>query len=100
MKYENGLMVLGPEDDIPLSFNVTFLMNSRPYCLMENVTAHIAEMLESKTPINIPRRWLFPELDDYSVKPVTESEADIKPSQWVDTSLNAEQRVSLHGWTS
>jgi len=95
MKYENGLILLGPEDVIPLSFNVTFLMNSRPYCLMENVTALAAEMLKSKAPINISRRWLFPELDDFSVAPVTESQADIKPSQWVDTSLNAEQRVSL-----
>lgn len=96
IKTEDGFAIFGPEDVIPLKFNISFMTNARPFCLMESAVSTITELLNSEDTkqINLARQWTFPEPIDFFTAPSQKLEnAEIKESQWVDSGLNAEQRV-------
>lgn len=96
IKTEDGFVIFGPEDDIPLRFNISFMTNARSFCLMESAVSSVASMLNSDNTkqLNLARQWMFPEPKDFFRAPSQRLEnAEIKESQWVDSGLNAEQRV-------
>lgn len=95
-KTEDGFAIFGPEDAIPLKFNISFMTNARPFCLMESAVSTVADLLNSEDTkqINLARQWTFPEPKDFFTAPSQKLEnAGVKKSQWVDSGLNAEQRV-------
>jgi hypothetical protein len=96
VKIKDGRYVFGPEDDIPLRFNLTFMMNARPLCSMQCAVATVAKLLTCEDPkaTNLARHWTFPNPQDFLEAPPRKIEnAEIKESQWMDAGLNAEQRV-------
>ncbi|KAF8804411.1 P-loop containing nucleoside triphosphate hydrolase protein [Phlegmacium glaucopus] len=94
-RFEDDLPAFGPEDKISLAFNVSFVINARPLCLMEVATSTIAKSLvtkgHSKT---LARQWIFPEVDDLNDASVLNN-GIIEESQWYDRGLNAEQRTAV-----
>ncbi|KAJ3505597.1 hypothetical protein NLJ89_g7334 [Agrocybe chaxingu] len=96
-KLEDGFAVYGPEDDVPLKFNVSFMMNARALCYMETAVAAVAEFLNDEAPgTNLTRQWIFPEPEDYVKAPSKKMrDAEIKETQWVDSGLNDEQRLAV-----
>lgn len=93
-KVERGYIVFQPGEAVPFSFNVTFILNARPFCLMEAGVSTISKLLVSTNPVpSLTQQWLFPE-KDHDLPPAQVSEAkDISKSYWIDKGLNAEQRV-------
>lgn len=94
--FEDGLPAFGPDDKIPLAFNVSFMINARPLCLMEVAACTIANSLVTKDHTKtLARQWIFPNLDDFDhVSPSSMlNNGIIEESQWLDGGLNAEQRV-------
>lgn len=96
IKTENGYVVLGPGDSVPFTFNVSFMTNARPLCLMESVVAAVSYILTSaEFGINLARQWIFPDPEDFVTGPsVMLLNGKIKEDQWVDQGLNEEQHVS------
>ena len=95
--FQDNLPAFGPNDNIPLAFNVSFMVNARPLCLMEVASSTIANSLitedHSKT---LARQWIFPNPEDLKdVSPSILNNGIIKESQWLDGGLNAEQRVGF-----
>ncbi|PPQ90281.1 hypothetical protein CVT25_013106 [Psilocybe cyanescens] len=97
IKTENGYVVFGPEDHFPFVFNVSFMTNARPLCVMEAAVSDVAKILNIEGPgINLARQWLFPVPEDFVPAPsVLPRHADISESQWIDTGLNKEQRMAV-----
>jgi hypothetical protein len=94
--FEDNLPAFGPNDKISLAFNVSFMVNARPLCLMEVAASTIANSLGTKDRSNtLARRWIFPDPDDLGDVPSssTLNNGIIEESQWVDGGLNTEQRV-------
>lgn len=95
-KIKDGCYVFGPEDDIPLRFNLTFMMNARPLCSMQCAVATVAGLLSSEDSkaTNLARPWIFPDSQHFLQSPPRKlKNAEIKEGQWMDKGLNAEQRV-------
>ena len=93
--FQDNLPAFGPSDKIPLAFNVSFMVNARPLCLMEIASSTIAKSLitedHSKT---LARQWIFPNPEDLKdVSPSMLNNGVIEESQWLDGGLNTEQRV-------
>ena len=93
--FQDNLPAFSPEDKIPLAFNVSFMVNARPLCLMEVATSTITKSLitedHSKT---LARQWIFPNSEDLKdVSPSILNNGIIEESQWLDGGLNTEQRV-------
>lgn len=93
--FQDNLPAFGPDDKIPLAFNVSFMVNARPLCLMEVATSTITKSLitedHSKT---LARQWLFSNPEDLkNVSPSILNNGVIEESQWRDGGLNTEQRV-------
>jgi hypothetical protein len=90
--------------EIPLLFNISFMMNSRYLFSMQIASSDISEVLIRKPATNglVPgetlwhsdmgRRWLFPEPADVGDELQLLSE-EILEQQWIDGGLNKEQRV-------
>jgi hypothetical protein len=95
IKTENGFVVLGPGDPVPFAFNVSFMTNARPLCLMEAAVAAVSNILTSAEPgTNLARQWILPDPEDFANGPsVMLLNGGIKEEQWVDKGLNEEQRV-------
>ena len=96
IKTENGYVVLGSGDPVPFTFNVSFMTNARPVCLMESAVAAVSYILTSAdSGTNLARQWIFPDPEDFVDGPsVMLLNGEIKEEQWVDQGLNEEQRVS------
>ena len=99
--FQDNLPAFGPDDKIPLAFNVSFMVNARPLCLMEVATSTIAKSLitedHSKT---LARQWIFPNPEDLKdVAPTILNNGIIEESQWLDGGLNTEQRVRFGFFT-
>lgn len=95
-RFEDGLPAFGPDDKISLAFNVSFMINARPLCLMEVAASTIAKSLVTKDHSKtLARQWIFPDLDDLDDIPPSSmlNNGIIEESQWVDGGLNTEQRV-------
>ena len=93
--FQDNLPAFGPNDNIPLAFNVSFMVNARPLCLMEVASSTISNSLmtedHSKT---LARQWIFPNPEDLKdVSPSILNNGIIEESQWLDGGLNTEQRV-------
>jgi len=72
------------------------MMNARPLCLMDSAVATVSKMLDDAETEGTPlaRQWIFPNLQDFSSSPPRKlAGAEIKEGHWVDSGLNAEQRV-------
>jgi hypothetical protein len=98
---------------LPLSFNVSFVLNSRSlyqmHLAVSSITAvsHDVNKESSPPPSNLPaeslqrkptyteemRRWLFPEPEDGDESMVMPNGTSIEENDWVDVGLNEEQRV-------
>ena len=94
--FEDNLPAFGPDDKIPLAFNVSFVINARPLCLMEVATSAIAKSLITKDHNKtLARQWIFPNPDDLDHLPQSPvlNNGVIEESQWFDGGLNSEQRV-------
>ncbi|KIL67986.1 hypothetical protein M378DRAFT_122302 [Amanita muscaria Koide BX008] len=89
---EDGMPVFSPSDDIPLFFNCTWLMNSRPFCDMDAAARVFGNHLAIMGP-HLARRWLFPEKSDMR-KPIPLREAG-EDTKWIDHGLNEEQRLAV-----
>jgi len=96
IKTENGYVVLEPDDPVPFNFNVSFMTNAQPLCLMEAAVAAVSNVLTSaELGTNLARQWIFPDPEDFANGPsVMLLNGEIKKDQWVDQGLNEEQRVS------
>lgn len=97
IKIKDGRYIFGPEDEIPFKFNLTFMMNARPLCSMQGAVTTVAMMLsdEDVKATNLARYWTFPKPRDFIESPPRMLEnAEIKESQWMDSGLNDEQRVT------
>jgi len=96
IKTENGYVVLGPGDPVPFTFNVSFMTNARPLCLMEAAVAAVSNILTSaESGTNLAQQWIFPDPEHFMNNPsVMLRNGEIKEEQWVDQGLNQEQRVS------
>ncbi|PPQ98678.1 hypothetical protein CVT24_003305 [Panaeolus cyanescens] len=95
-KLENNLAVYGPEDHIPLSFNVSFMANARALCLMENAAKAVSDVLVSKVKgTNLAQQWIFPEIETWDVPSIVLQHGVIGDEEWVDKNLNAEQRRAV-----
>lgn len=93
--FQDNLPAFGSNDNIPLAFNVSFMVNARPLCLMEVASSTISNSLitedHSKT---LARQWIFPNPEDLKdVSPSVLNNGIIEESQWLDGGLNSEQRV-------
>ncbi|EAU87611.2 helicase MOV-10 [Coprinopsis cinerea okayama7 len=148
-QFEGGWPVFGPNDQLPYLFNVTFMLNSRPFCVMEHALAAIYRLLDpagdlagggtggpsyaqmllknvqagppgvppkpspvspagipvangngSVTPepvgVNLIQHWLFPEEEQLRTCPPFQiGDGMIKPGEWKDHGLNAEQKSAV-----
>jgi hypothetical protein len=105
---DGGLFVLSGKDELPLSFNISFMMNARPSFMMQAAASTVVDAFYSKPFVNslftgqalpsvveIGTKWLFPEPKDVEgVLMIWNGE--IMEHEWVDTGLNQEQRVGVH----
>lgn len=96
VRTENGFVVFGTGEHIPFVFNISFMTNARPLCTMQSAVDTVSRILSSNTPgMNLARQWIFPEVADVAAKPGAMLEdGEIKETQWEDSGLNEEQRVS------
>lgn len=96
-KFEDGLYAFGPEDELPLAFNISFLINAAPSCAMEAAVSSISEVLVEESNMNIARHWIFPEPQDFlkGTPRILLKNAFINEDEWVDPGLNREQRVAV-----
>lgn len=97
IKTENGYVVLEQGDPVPFNFNVSFMTNSRPLCLMEAAVAAVSNVLTSaESGTNLARQWIFPDPEDFANGPsVMLLNGEIKEDQWKDQGLNEEQRLAV-----
>lgn len=99
---DKGLFVFTGEDELSLSFNISFMMNARPSFIMQEATSTVVgahptsgDLTTGKQAVRtagIGTRWLFPQPDDVERIPVTLGQ-DILEHEWIDPGLNQEQRV-------
>ncbi|KAK7460460.1 adenylosuccinase ade13 [Stygiomarasmius scandens] len=93
----DDLPVFGPDDTLPLFFNISFLTNARPSLLMERAVATLGAALSTVNgKRNLADRWLFPgktDMEDTQTKPIP-STPPMFGEFWVDGGLNAEQRAA------
>ncbi|TFK71577.1 P-loop containing nucleoside triphosphate hydrolase protein, partial [Pluteus cervinus] len=78
---------------VPMVFNLTFLTNAAPFCKMGAAVNSVANALADGDD-SLSRQWLFPEVDRLRIKLISD-ESLIEASQWIDTGLNAEQRMAV-----
>lgn len=95
---EAGHRVFSPEDDLGLLFNVSFMLNARPLCMMETAAATLGQALSTNTEgHNLARQWLFPEPEDLEqYNQVYTRKPGVQDGHWHDGGLNSEQRVRAH----
>jgi len=72
---------------------------------MDSAVATVSKMLDSNetNEIHLARQWIFPEPQHFFSSPAGNLlGAEIKENDWVDSGLNAEQRVhsSFLSWPS
>lgn len=93
--FEDNLPAFSPDDKIPLAFNVSFMVNARPLCLMEVAASTMAQSLSAKDRNRIlARQWIFPGPEHLKdPPPFMLNNGIIEESQWFDGGLNTEQRV-------
>ena len=103
--FADGLPVFTPKDNLPYRFNVSFLLNGNPLCVMERGVSKVSSLLrlggsERSSPsdgdaaLNLARHWLFPKDVFVQTFPSSVQVEDIKATEWYDRTLNEEQRVS------
>jgi hypothetical protein len=105
-KRDRGLSVFSGKDELPLSFNISFMMNARPSFMMQAATSTVVDSFFSKPLVNsfftgqtlrstvgVGAKWLFPEPRDVEGE-FTIWNGEIMEHEWVDIGLNQEQRVS------
>jgi hypothetical protein len=103
--FANGLPVFSSNDHLPYCFNVSFLLNGNPLCVMERGVSKVSSLLklggnEKSSPpdgsvaLNLARHWLFPKDVFIQNFPSSVQAEDIKATEWYDRGLNEEQRVS------
>jgi hypothetical protein len=104
----NATSITMPQDyEVPMLFNISFIMNSRFFFLMHMACTTIHEILnkqitgEGSSPIektpwprNVARRWLFPEPADLE-SGTRFLAAEHVEKCWIDAGLNNEQRVNV-----
>jgi helicase MOV-10 len=93
--FEQNLPAFGPDDKIPLAFNISFMANARPLCIMEVAASTVAQSLNTKDQSKpLARQWIFPDPEDVKDAPPSMlNNGMIEDSQWLDGGLNTEQRV-------
>jgi hypothetical protein len=80
---------------LPLIFNISFLVNARPFCLMDVAVADLNSALNVETENNSTARWLFPTLKNFLDFPphhITDLNNGLR---WNDKDLNEEQKVTI-----
>ncbi|KAF5383955.1 hypothetical protein D9757_007350 [Collybiopsis confluens] len=91
-----GLPTYKVEDEIPPVFNLSFLTNSHPSVITDAAASHLGGTLLSTENQDVAHRWLFPEPDDLHLHPpIPSTPPNITGEFWVDSGLNAEQRVRI-----
>lgn len=103
---DQGFPVFTEKDKLPLSFNISFMMNARPSFMMHAATNTVVDAFFSKLSVNsfftgqrirdstsVGTKWLFPEPHDAEGEFVVWS-GEIMEAEWIDNGLNQEQRVS------
>jgi hypothetical protein len=103
---DRGLFVFSGEDELPLSFNISFMMNARPSLMMQAATSTVVDAFFSKPFVNsfftgqalrgtvgVGTKWLFPQPKDIEGE-MTIWNGEIMEHEWFDAGLNQEQRVS------
>lgn len=82
---------------LPMTFNISFLVNAQPFCLMETAVGDISDVMKSGPKGNTLGRWLFPtpkNFTDISSRWIR----DLKTHEvlkWKDKDLNEEQKASM-----
>lgn len=103
--FANGLPVFSSKDHLPYCFNVSFLLNGNPLCVMERGVWKVSSLLklggnanpsppDRSVALNLARHWLFPKDVFIQNFPSSVQAEDIKATEWYDRGLNEEQRVS------
>ncbi|KAF9480299.1 P-loop containing nucleoside triphosphate hydrolase protein [Pholiota conissans] len=99
IKTENGFVVFSTEEVVPFSFNVSFMTNSGPLCTMQTAVASVARLLtlpDQNKHANLARQWIFPDVPDFTDSQcVVLKNGKIQEDQWIDSGLNAEQRLAV-----
>ncbi|KXN83986.1 putative RNA helicase SDE3 [Leucoagaricus sp. SymC.cos] len=92
---------------LPLTFNISFLVNARPFCLMESALADIDTIMgDLSAESNLATRWLFPEVEHIANTPprwISEIRSLRDGLSWKDKDLNEEQKhavssIALREW--
>lgn len=79
---------------LPLIFNISFLVNARPFCLMDVAVADLSSALNVETENNLTARWLFPILKNFLGFPPRHIDTH-DGLRWNDKDLNEEQKVTI-----
>jgi hypothetical protein len=80
---------------LPLIFNISFLVNARPFGLMEVAVADLNSALNVETKNNLTARWLFPTPEIFADFPPRRIADPHNGLRWNDTDLNKEQKVTI-----
>ncbi|TFK37683.1 P-loop containing nucleoside triphosphate hydrolase protein [Crucibulum laeve] len=84
---------LTQEDNIPLLFNISFLVNARPLCTMASAAATLRDVLSTPSSEHeVARKWLFPNPEDLNSGAQAANGKYVDEDQWHDKGLNTEQR--------
>lgn len=80
---------------LPLIFNISFLVNAHPFCLMDVAVADISSALNVETENNLTARWLFPTVKNFLNFPPRRIPDANNGLRWNDKDLNEEQKVII-----
>lgn len=95
--------LITPRDIIPMTFNISFLANARPFVAMDTATFMLDRMLtdphssqhNDNPGRTLAHRWLFPEPLDLLIDAPTLLPLPTKENVvWVDSGLNHEQKTA------
>lgn len=82
---------------LPVHFNISFLVNAQPFCLMEMAVGDISDAMSSGLEGSPLSRWLFPTVKDLLDTPsrwIRDSKSH-EVLKWKDKDLNEEQKASM-----
>lgn len=80
---------------LPVTFNISFLVNAQPFCLMETAVGDISDLIKSN-PEASSVKWLFPTVKNFTDTPprwIRDSTHEVL--KWKDKDLNEEQKASM-----
>ncbi|KAF9451324.1 P-loop containing nucleoside triphosphate hydrolase protein [Macrolepiota fuliginosa MF-IS2] len=83
---------------LPLTFNISFLVNARPFCLMEAAVTDLHGAINVGLEDNLTTKWLFPTIKDITTTPprwIADSGAPQNDLKWKDRDLNEEQKNAI-----